>query len=71
MEKFNITFSFPNKWVEKPLIRESGLLGLALFAILESVCQGVQCHVSIGLLTVVSHQSDPHYLIETEVENGA
>lgn len=31
------------------------LLGLALFAVFESISQGVQCHISIGLLTVVSH----------------
>lgn len=47
----------------------TGLLSLALFAVLESVCQGVQCHVSIRLLAVVSHQSDPHHLMKTEVES--
>ena len=49
----------------------SGLLSLALFAGLESVCQGVQCHVSISLLAVVSHQSDPHHLMKREVESTA
>lgn len=38
------------------------LLSLALFAILESILQSMKCLVSIKLLTVVSHQSNPHHL---------
>lgn len=38
-------------------------LSLALFAVLESVCQGIERHVSVGLLAVVSHQSNPYHLM--------
>lgn len=36
-------------------------LGFALFTVLESVCQSMQCHVSIMLLAIVSHKSNPHH----------
>ena len=61
----NVSFLFPNECTDV----QTGLLSLALFAVLESVCQGVQCHVSISLLAVVSHQSDPHHLMKREVES--
>lgn len=51
------------------MVWESGLLSLALFAVLESICHGMQCHVSISRLAVVSHQSDPHHLMKRVVES--
>lgn len=42
----------------------TGLLSLALFAVLQSVCQCMKYHVGISLLTVVPHQSNPYHLMK-------